>query len=241
VSSGALDFDTTLVSAWKSIINNYSSPVSIAVQLKRNSQVISYNSSWHQWPMASTIKVSVLSGLLHNTDGNLNSYQQDLATRMIRYSDNNATTTLINDYLGGTLNLSQIFSANGMSQTHPASWWGLTTTVASDQLKLLNEIYLTSSNGYLNQRSRDYIADLMSTVTPIQRWGISAGSSNYYIKDGWRTLNGWDWCANSIGYIPRNGNNGYTIAVYTDNNGPLQHGIDILEQLARVTAQIIPW
>lgn len=160
---------------------------------------------------------------------------------MIRNSDNNATQTIVSSYLGGDWNLKYIFSALGMNRT-AASWhWGSSTTTAVDQLKVLQEIYMSSGNGYLNQHARDYIAGLMHSINPNQRWGISAGSSNYYVKDGWVPDPATNWCVNSIGYIPRNGNNGYTIAVYSDYNVSMQGGISIVERIARATAKIMPW
>ncbi len=79
----------------------------------------------------------------------------------------------------------------------------------------------------------------MSTVSSSQSWGISAGSSNYYLKNGWKPAsdNG-KWEVNSIGYIP-NGINSYTIAVYTRNNRDFNWGVSYVESLSRITRKII--
>ena len=108
-----------LVAAWSQIINNFGAPVDIAIQLPSTGQVISWtNAPGHQFITASSVKVSILSLLMHNTGGNLNGYQQDLAQRMIRYSDNNATSTITANYLGGNGGINAIFRALGMNSSY---------------------------------------------------------------------------------------------------------------------------
>ena len=228
-----------LVEQWKKLLNGFNGHhVMIAVQSQKDGSVHEYsNAPGYRLPMASTVKVAVLSQLLHNTNGNLNDYQKNLASKMIRNSDNNATTTLVNRYLGGTKGMQAIYSALGMSQTTPGenNHWGLTKTTATDQLKLLNEIFIKPHSSYLNDKSRNYIKSLMGSVSAGQNWGVSAGSKDFYLKNGWLALSpSWTWYVNSIGYIPR-GNDSYTIAVYSDNNLPMSVGVNKIEALARAT------
>lgn len=152
----------------------------IAIQSQKDGIVREYNNNpGHRYTMASTVKVAVLAQLLHNTNGNLNGYQQSLAARMIRNSDNAATTEIVRNYLGGVSRMQDLYNALGMSETTPGpgTSWGLTTTTAADQLKLLNEIYMKPHSNYLNDQLRNYIKSLMGSVSGDQRWGISAGSS----------------------------------------------------------------
>ena len=235
--------DDSLVARWESLINGYQGHhIMIAVQSQKTGNIHEYtNTPGYRLITASTVKVAVLALLLHNTNGNLSAYQQQLAANMIRNSDNNATTTLINNYLGGTAGLQAIFSALGMNQTTTAAngHWAQTLTTATDQLKLLNEIFIKPQSDYLNENSRNYIKSLMSSVNPSQTWGISAGSSQYYIKNGWSALAApWPWFVNSIGFIPGTNNDGYTIAVYTDNNLPMSVGVNMIESLARATKEM---
>ena len=228
-----------LVEQWKKILNGYNGHhVMIAVQSQKTGIIHEYtNSPGYRLLMASTVKVAVLAQLLHNTNGNLSNYQKTLASKMIRNSDNNATTTLVNGYLGGTKGMQAIYSALGMYQTTPGenNHWGLTKTTATDQLKLLNEIFIKPHSSYLNDTSRNSIRSLMGSGASDQNWGISAGSKDFYLKNGWLALTApWYWYVNSIGYIPR-GNDSYTIAVYTDNNLPMEVGVKRIEALARVT------
>lgn len=235
-----LDLNQTLTYNWQQIMGSYWNSSSIAIQLQRNgAEYATTNNPGLRYEVASTVKVAVLAMLLHNTGGNLDSTQQSLAMKMIRNSDNDATTTILTNYLGGITALSAIYSALGMNQTTAAPHWGSSLTVPSDQLKLLKMIYLDPSSNYLNDKSRNYIKWLMNTVSTDQSWGISAGSSNYYLKNGWRPAsdNGL-WEVNSIGYIP-NGRNSYTIAIYTRNNRNFNWGVSYVEALARITRQII--
>ena len=99
---------------------------------------------------------------------------------------------------------------------------------------------MTDHSSYLNRKSQDYIRHLMHTVSAGQRWGISAGSSDYYLKNGWVPF-GWNgndpWFVNSIGFIPNNGH-GYTIAIYSANN-LFSQGINKIEQVARKVSQML--
>ncbi|WP_124032070.1 hypothetical protein [Limosilactobacillus vaginalis] len=100
-------------------------------------------------------------------------------------------------------------------------------------------LFLKFRSSYLNDNSRNYIKSLMSSVNPSQTWGISAGSNQYYIKNGWLALSSpWPWYVDSIGFIPGANNDGYTIAVYTDNNIPMSVGVNMIESLARATKSI---
>lgn len=223
-----------LTSRWSQIAAAYGSPMTIAVQMQDSGEIISYtNVPGKRFISASTIKASVLSEILHNAGGNLNSYQQGLAARMIRNSDNDATTTLINTYLGGNYGLNHIYHDLGMNSTYTGEHWGWTLTTPEDQLKLLNEIYYKSGNSYLNDASRNCIKSLMGSVSAGQNWGISAGSSSFYIKNGWN-VTGNQWNVSSIGYIPGR----YTIAVYT-RQPSYNVGRQLIESLASATRQIV--
>ena len=223
-----------LTSRWSQIAAAYGSPMAIAVQIQDSGEIISYtNVPGTRFISASTIKASVLSEILHNAGGNLNGYQQGLAARMIRNSDNDATTTLINTYLGGNYGLNHIYHDLGMNSTYTGEHWGWTLTTPEDQLKLLNEIYYRNGNSYLNDASRNYIKSLMGSVSADQNWGVSAGSSSFYLKNGWN-VTGNQWNVSSIGYIPGR----YTIAVYT-RQPSYNVGRQLIESLASATRQIV--
>ena len=239
-STGIMRNDS-FATRWQSIINNCRGHhVMIAIQSQKTGAIHEYtNAPGYRLPTASSVKVAVLAQLLHNTNGNLTDYQRDLASRMIRNSDNDAATAIINNYLGGTGRMQEIYNALGMNETTPnVDNWAKTLTTATDQLKLLNEIFIKPHSNYLNDQSRNYIKSLMSSVNGSQTWGISAGSSQYYLKNGWSAFSApWAWYVSSIGFIPQD-DNGYSIAVYTDNNIPMSVGVNIIEQLALATKQM---
>lgn len=224
------------------LINRLGTNIAVAIQSQKSGQVYAYSNSGNmRFQMASTVKVGVLAELLHNKGGNLTATERQLAERMIRNSDNAATTNLINYHLweGGNP-VGRLYRDLQMWATTPRPAWGTTLTTPADQLKLLYQIYLTNNSSYLNRASQDYLKGLMHTINSSQRWGISAGSSDYYLKNGWMTA-GWSnkgpWVVNSIGFIPNNGH-GYTIAIYSVNN-PLYTGINKVEQVARKVSQML--
>lgn len=134
--------------------------------------------------------------------------------------------------------LQETFDKLGMTDSKAHEEWGLSTTTPSDQLKLLNAIFYSSN--LLSTSQQSYVRNLMQNVESDQQWGISAGSTNFYLKNGWLDEDD-GWIINSIGYIP--GNNGasdsYTIAVYTDDNSSMQNGENTIEKLAKSTSKIL--
>lgn len=221
-----------LVSRWQQIANSYAMPVSIAVQMADTGEIISFtNVPGQTFVTASTVKVGILEKLPHNQGGNLNAAQLATATKMIEVSDNDAATELYHE-IGGMGGLNQLYRELGLTSTYCAGRWGLTTTTATDQLKILHEIFLNPNSAYLNKQGQQTIQYLMARVSPSQNWGISAGSSNFYIKDGWNTTDAWN--VSSIGYIPGK----YTIAVYTKNPS-FDTCRNFIQGLATATRQIV--
>lgn len=225
-------YSQRLKNRWQQIINSYGMPVSIAIQKADTGEVIDFtNASGQSFVTASTVKVGILEKLLHNQGGNLTGAQLATASRMIEVSDNSAATALYNE-IGGMNGLNELFRELGLTASHCYGHWGLTMTNATDQLKLLHEIFLNPTSNYLNRSGQQVIQNLMAQVTPSQRWGISAGSSNFYIKNGWNTTDAWN--VSSIGYIPGK----YTIAIYTKNPS-YNNCRNLIEQLAMATRQTV--
>ena len=117
------------------------------------------------------------------------------------------------------------------------SSWGLSTTTAKDQIKLLNNIFYKSN--LLSTDSQQYISSLMSNVESDQIWGVSASSDNFALKNGWLENGNEKWIINSIGYVKNSNGTSYTIAMYSDKNQSMQTGEEVLNQLARVTKPIL--
>lgn len=227
-----------LKSAWNKIIYTSNNNVSIAVYSPRTHEIYTAsNAPHHQFRTASTVKVSVLAGILANQSGPLTSHQESLAKKMIEQSDNDSTNELFEDYLGGKAGLQKTFDEFGMKDSKANSSWGLTVTTPKDQVKLLNNIFYKSK--ILSDTDRAEIRNLMNNVESDQAWGISASSDNFAIKNGWLDYGSNGWIVNSIGYIKNSNGTDYTIAVYTDKNQSMAAGQQVIEQLARVTKPIL--
>lgn len=225
---------------WKADLKGSDSNVAIAVYSTKTGETYTYNTTpGHKYHTASTVKVSVLAGVLLKNNGELDSEGKDYAKQIIENSDNDSTTELINNYLGGTDGLQDTFDQFQMSNTHANEAWGMTTTTPADQIKLLNNIFFSSTK--LSDSSRNYIQHLMSNVESDQQWGISAGSNNFALKNGWLDQDDGSgkWIINSIGRVNGSQDNDYTIAVYTDNNSSMNSGEKLVEKLARSTKNIL--
>lgn len=226
-----------LKSAWSKITYTSNNKVGIAVYSSKKHRTYSAtNVPNHKFHMASTVKVSILAGLLVKQNGNLTNHQKTLAKAMIEASDNTATNKLFKS-LGGQSGLQSTFNEFGMSNSTASESWGLSTTTPRDQVKLLNNIFYKSS--LLTANSRDYINELMSNVNADQNWGISASSDHFALKNGWLEYGSDKWIVNSIGYIKNDDGTSYTIAIYSDHNQSMQSGEDVIEQLARVTKSVL--
>jgi beta-lactamase class A len=184
---------------------------------------------------ASIMKVDILATLLDKSQSGgdaLTATEQQLSQDMIEQSDNQDAQDLW-DAEGGAP-VVQLFDAEaGLTQTVPdaAGYWGLSTTTAADQVKLLRA--LAYPNDILTAASRSYELELMSDVEPSQAWGVSAGVPDgvaVALKNGWLPLAG-GWQVNSVGYVHGDGRD-YVIAVLTDGNATESQGIDTIESLS---------
>lgn len=226
-----------LKSSWNKIIFTSNNNVAIAVYSpKTHRTYASSNVPNHKFHMASTVKVSILAGLLVKQDGTLSTHQRSLAKQMIEASDNNSTSELYDD-LGGQSGLQSTFNRFGMNNSTADTSWGLSTTTPKDQIKLLNNIFYKSN--LLSTNSQQYISNLMSNVESDQIWGVSASSNNFALKNGWLENGKEKWIINSIGYVKNENGTSYTIAMYSDKNQSMQTGEEVLNQLARVTKPIL--
>ena len=222
---------------WQSILKQTDSPVQIAVYDSSTQETYTAtNQKKETFTTASTVKVAILAGILHNhqeAGTKLSSTEKTNAQAMIQQSDNDAATAMFQT-LGSFTGLNQVFNDLGMTQTNVATGWAFTTTTASDQLKLLNTIFYGST--YLSDTSRSYIKQLMNQVASDQQWGISAGSSTFQLKNGWRLDSDNTWTVNSIGHVGA-AQGGYTIATFTKENASLKKGQTLVENLAKATAK----
>lgn len=230
-----------LQKTWKKIIAPHSEKIDIAVYSPKTKQVYQYSKDPNDTPYytASSVKVSILTQLLHERDqGKLTFNDNDMAnaTTMMQNSDNAAATYLLDSRLGGFEALNILFSNLQMTNTQDMAvgHWGHTRTTAADQVKLLRMIYYQKN--YLSKESRQTVQQLMGTVSTEQSWGISSGAPKYQLKNGWLTESDNSWIVDSIGHVYSKKNpQGYVIAIYTNGNADLNPGIALVEKLAKAT------
>ncbi|MFI1396067.1 serine hydrolase [Streptomyces sp. NPDC020681] len=217
---------------------------SIAVKDVEAPDSVVHGATAEEFDTASIVKVDILLALLLRAQDNgtsLTTEQRQLATAMIRTSDNDAADALWMT-IGGAQGLDAANERLGLTATTAggSGHWGLTQTTAADQLALLDAVF--SEESPLTSRSRDYVESLMSDVVPEQRWGISAAAgsgSTVALKNGWlpRTATGL-WDVNSIGRVEYAGRT-LLVAVLSDGQPSQGAGIDLVEQVATVAVEAL--
>ncbi|WP_082043870.1 serine hydrolase [Mobilicoccus massiliensis] len=199
--------------------------VSFSVRDRRTGETYTYNGGF-QNTTASIVKVLVLTTIVgeRREDGRgLSSKQRALAERMIRYSDNDATTSLFSQ-AGGRAAVQRTADDLGMTRTKVKGAWGTTTTSAADQRLLMDK--LVDGTPHLEKRDRAYILELMGRVTPEQRWGVGSvpKGTSVAVKNGWLPLEPHGWRINSIGSVKGDGRD-YTLAILSYDNGSMESGV----------------
>ena len=214
--------------------------VSVSVTDLGTGRSLTYGAPGHAFATASIVKVDILSTLLlqaQDQGTTLSQSQRDLATTMIENSDNDSATALWNEIgqEGGLNAANQRFGLTSTSGGTEGNW-GLTTTTAADQVRLLRQVF--TSDSLLSSASRSYIQGLLAQVESDQRWGVSAaaGGGDYAVKNGWlpRSATGL-WVINSIGMVEHDGHQ-LLIAVVSDGNTTEDGGISLVQSVAQAAA-----
>lgn len=213
-----------------SYIHTRKSEVSVAVYNQFTGQTYVYQPE-KTFKTASIMKVSVMASLfLHH---GFNDTTEDKVSIMIRQSDNDAVDSLWEE-AGGDQGLKDTWSKMGLSNTflNEEGHWGLTTTTAADQVKVMKAVTLKNSlfTSYEQQHMRQYL----QSVAADQKWGVSGGvpsTSVVELKNGWSPAAEENWRINSIGHIQDKTHN-YVIAILTYKNPTQEYGIHTIEQLS---------
>jgi Beta-lactamase enzyme family len=199
---------------------------------------------------ASIVKVEIMATALWKAKRGkpLSAAERALMIPMIENSDNDAATELLAD-VGGPSAVQRFDRRAGLHDTTPSRkkyipgtslpGWGLTTTTAFDEVRLVSRF--AYPNSVLTTASRQFGLNLMKHVEPDQAWGVSGG--NYGVLSGATVAlkNGWlphqlamnsDWQINSIGWVSGNGRD-YVLAVLTNHNPSEGYGIGTINTIAR--------
>ena len=228
-SAAGIDTPAALRAALSSYLSTRVGTVGLLLHDHHTGQEVTYNTFRNQ--SLSTIKVLVLVALLRRSQERgvaVTTSQRALASRMIRYSDNAATDSLIAQV--GSSTIVRVARDVGMSSTvvqtgsYGSSWWGYSTTVPADLVRLLRVVVI--STGYLTTVNRAYVRELMSTVTATQRWGVCDPPlpTEVYtiVKNGWGPLTG-GYRVNSLGYV-HGDNRWYTLAILSRSPNGFTYG-----------------
>ncbi len=229
------------VKALDAALKKYAATVpefSVAVLDRTTGQTYSFGGD-ERYETASVVKVQVLACLLltaQDKDRKVTGAEDALAKKMIRLSDNAATTSLFSR-LGRASAISACNKRLGLTQTKVSSSWGLTRTTVKDQVKLLDA--LVDEDGELNASSRKYANTLMSTVAEDQDWGVPAAAKageKATVKNGWlsRSTENGLWIINSVGRVT-GGDTDVSIAVLSHLNKTMPAGIKVVEKAAKLT------
>ncbi|MEU7919374.1 serine hydrolase [Micromonospora zamorensis] len=219
----------------KAYVERYGGHLAVAALDRQGSAAVTVGT--RRFETASIVKVNILAALLlrQKPPGKaLGSDTRRLAEAMITSSDNPAAVALW-QRIEGSRGLTAANRALGLPETRPNSHWGLTTTTAADQLRLLAA--LTSPTGPLTPQDRTLIMGLMNKVIPEQRWGVTAarepGNRSVYVKNGWDTVDvdGGRWLVNSIGRIVE-ARHDWLIAVLSDHHVSQEEGVRVVEKAA---------
>ncbi|MFE0641016.1 serine hydrolase [Streptomyces sp. NPDC058877] len=209
----------------------------LAVADLNSGRTFTHGASAETFASASIIKVDILAALLLQKQDRgvpLTEAQRQLASRMIRFSDNDAAQELW-VCIGRRQGLDAANARLGLSAARAGQGgpWGLTRTTVHDQVALLKAVFEDDSP--LSATSRAYLRSLMSDIAADQDWGVSAAGSPTSVpvlKNGWlpREPTGL-WVVNSIGIVEYEGRS-MLVVVLTDGQPTREAGIALVERTA---------
>lgn len=186
---------------------------------------------------ASVMKVDILASLVLQRQRDrrgLTEGQRELASRMIRESDNTAADALYSA-AGHGPGVRQSNKRLGLVDTKPfPTSWGSSWTSPADQVRLLRT--LASDRSPIEAPGRRFILGLMGSVLDEQAWGVSAAArpgEKVALKNGWTPVHdqGNGWTVNSIGRITGPGHD-FLVAVCSGDSPTMEAGVSTVEHVA---------
>ncbi len=223
--------------------------VTAAVYDRRTGRTSIYHRGIRQHT-ASIFKVEIMGTALRQAEAAgraLPAAYRALIQAMIENSNNDAATSMLAK-VGGPGAVKRFDLLAGLTDTTPSrlkyipgtalAGWGLTTTTALDEVRLVKRF--AYPNSLLSAASRRYGLNLMEHVESDQAWGVSGGTSGglpsgttVALKNGWLPLANSGWQVNSIGWVSGHGRD-YVLAVLTNHSPSFQSGIDTVDGIARL-------
>ncbi|MEV4813176.1 serine hydrolase [Micromonospora avicenniae] len=210
----------------------------VAVAVKDRESDIALTVGTTRFQTASIVKVDILAALLLRAqlrNQKITDTDRRNAKRMITASDNDAATALYRR-IGEKSGMTTANRTFGMKETNASARWGMTTTTAADQIRLLTA--LTHEDGPLDEGGRAYLFELMSQVEEDQDWGVPAAAvaetTEVYVKNGWDTISADDglWQVNTIGRLVEPGHD-WLVAVLSNHHKTQAAGVRKVEAVAQ--------
>jgi beta-lactamase class A len=168
--------------------------------------------------MASTVKIPIVTNLLHvaeQQNRSLTPNEQDLATRAIENSDNDAGQYLYTTY--GYYNAVNAYLASiGVTGITMSDLMGYSQASPLGMVHLLDTLRVGK---ILNDADRQFLFGLMANISQQQQFGIGETApqgATYLMKDGWITAAPPDnsWTVGTVGIVTLPNKTVYVLAVY---------------------------
>jgi hypothetical protein len=182
------------------------------------------------FPSASVLKAMLLVAYLDLPSvraRSLGPRDRALLAPMIRRSDNAAAGRVLG--LVGPGRLRALARRAGMRRFTPVTGiWGLSRIDAADQAR-----YLLHIDSFSALRHRAYAMDLLSTIAPVQRWGIARARPpgwRLYFKGGWGS--GTGWVDHQVALLTH-GDERVSVAILTYLDGSHPYGKETLRGVAQ--------
>jgi len=234
-SAAGIDSRAALAAALDRYADTRVGTIGLAVRDNRDGQ----NFFWRPRTLQSysTIKVLILVATLKRAQDRrlgLTSTQKSLASRMIRYSDNVATDTLLAQI--GVSTCQRVAGQLGMTRTvvrgGSSGWWGHSTTTTRDLLRLMNSLVVGT---YLSPGRRDYVQNLMAAVTSSQQWGLGdplPDAVHVEQKNGWGPMS-TGYRLNCVGHVSGYGRS-YQLAILSTSPNGFSYGKTTINRVSRI-------
>ncbi|MDA1358593.1 hypothetical protein O1R50_03105 [Glycomyces luteolus] len=237
------ELSTELANRIKTYLGTTGTQTVASVAVSRGSRLITANKTLIH-DTASIVKMEILLMLLEKYSS-VSAIPADIrehARQMIVWSNNDSATKVYN-HVGGCSALSAAHIRYGLQYTKASSdcRWGLTTTNATDQLKIMGQLLY---KGRLTQAEVDHARWLMGGVASVQRWGVSSAlktGEKVWIKNGWdsRSSLGGLWVVNSCGIITKSGVPSIRMAILTSKAPNESKGVSIVKEIAKISRSVI--
>lgn len=239
-SAAGIDTKAQLTVALDAYMRTRSGDAGLALRDNRNGQ-------YYYWrpPLGrqthSAIKVLILMATLkvaQDRGRDLTATQRSLASRMIRYSDNDATDALMTQV--GVTACRRVAADLGMRHTtvlggtvfRSSTWWGHSTSTPSDLVRMVNPLALGS---YLTAGRRRYAHALMGAVTSSQTWGLGDGlpsDVHVELKNGWGPRSD-GYRLNGVGLVYGRGRS-FQLAFMSRSHNGYAYGQTTVNRLCRI-------